>query len=73
MAVILKTTMCGPRGSFQAGMQAEFDAKTEQDLVRGGYAEYVGAPPVERAVLTVPEHAVAPAQPSAPQRPRRGR
>jgi len=82
MAVILKSIMCGPRGSFQAGQQAEFDAQTERELVQGGYAEYLTPPaPVERAVVApAVEHAVAPQQPNpvAPTRPetrnpRRGR
>ena len=70
MAVILKSTMCGPRGSFQAGQRAEFDTQTEHDLVQGGYAEYLGKPPapVERAVAApAVEHAVAPQQPVIPQ------
>ena len=73
MSVILKSTMCGPRGSFQAGQHVEFDAQTERDLVQGGYAEYLSPPaPVERAVIApAVEQAVALQQPKREHRPPR--
>ena len=79
MTIILKTTMCGPHGSFQAGQRADLDAKTERDLVMGGYATDVSPRQTitlpERAVVApAVEHAVAPQQPVVPQRTtRRGR
>jgi len=71
MTIILKTTMCGPLGSFQAGQRVDLDTKTERDLVQGGYATDVSPRLPERAVIApAVEQAVAPEQ---PQRPRRGR
>lgn len=75
MTVRLKSTMAGPRGTFQSGDVTEFDADTERDLVQGGYAEYVCQPPQparEQAVATPVEHAVSPAHPVIPQ-PQAGR
>ena len=72
MTILLKTTMCGPLGSFQAGERVDLDAKTERDLVQGGYATDVSPRLPERAVVApAVEQAVALAQPHQPKR--RGR
>lgn len=82
MTIRLKSTMAGPRGTFQSGDVTTFDADTERDLVQGGYAEYVGQPPQpvrEQAVVAPVEHAESQARPTIPQPqagrsvPRRGR
>ena len=41
MQVKLKTTMCGPNGSFQAGQKIDVDASVGKELVSGGYAAMV--------------------------------
>lgn len=77
MTVRLKSTMAGPRGTFQSGDVTEFDADTERDLVEGGYAEYVGQPSQparEQAVIAPVEQAVGAGQPQTGRNaPRRGR
>lgn len=72
MTVRLKSTMAGPRGTFQSGTVTDFDADTERDLVAGGYAEYVGVPPQpvrEQSVVAPVERAVSLAQPQHTQLP----
>lgn len=74
MTVRLKSTMAGPRGTFQSGTVTDFDADTERDLVHGGYAEYVGQPsaPVrEQAVVAPVEHAVGAGNPIPQPQPSR--
>lgn len=64
MAVILRTMMSGPSGSFPPGSRAEFDAATERQLVDGGYAVFEKpATRGEMAAMRPAETAAMPVQP----------
>lgn len=52
MEVILKTTMCGPRGNAWPGDRLEIPDVEAAAMIHGGYASAVHAP-VERAVLAI--------------------
>ena len=45
----MRTTMAGPERTVRAGKVAEFSDEEAERLVAGGFAEYVGAPPVRKA------------------------
>jgi hypothetical protein len=48
MTIKLRTLLCGPDGTFHPG-EHSFDAARERELVKAGYAEFVGTPAKARA------------------------
>jgi hypothetical protein len=66
MKVRLRERMAGPQGNYAPGQVADVSAETAEELVSGGYAEYVNPPApagarsakVEKAAVQTQEKAV---------------